>query len=360
MICANCGFEVADDASFCTNCGTALSATSAADDVPDIFQKTQPSTAELGASLEAAVQANKETIDSIEARAQAQVDAAFSDFPPADGSIPQEGSADVVSDEQAATPATGAAAGAAAAGAAAADTAAGAAAAGAAAAGAAAADTAAGVAAGVASAVAGAATQANQGGQFSQATQPEPPFGFGPNQAGQPQAQPGAFGSNAPFYQQGVSPNAHYSSQRSYDGNAYGQNTHQPNAGYQQPFYNQQGPQQYQQPPYGQPAGASAQPAWVPTTTTTRAFAMVLYIAGLIGLIIALCVRDRNDPFITHHLNNVVVILIGTIIGVMLSVVLIGVFINIYLLVMTIMGMVSAYNGNMDELPLIGKIHIIK
>ena len=30
------------------------------------------------------------------------------------------------------------------------------------------------------------------------------------------------------------------------------------------------------------------------------------------------------------------------------------------LLVMVIMGIVSAYNGDMNELPLIGKIHIVK
>lgn len=32
----------------------------------------------------------------------------------------------------------------------------------------------------------------------------------------------------------------------------------------------------------------------------------------------------------------------------------------IYLFVMAIVGIVSAYNGDMKELPLIGKIHIVK
>ena len=87
---------------------------------------------------------------------------------------------------------------------------------------------------------------------------------------------------------------------------------------------------------------------------------MVLYISGLIGMIIGLCVRDKNDEFLTHHLNNVVVIFIGGIIGSMLTLFLVGFLVLLYLLVMTIMGMVSAYNGDTRELPLISKIKIIR
>ena len=87
---------------------------------------------------------------------------------------------------------------------------------------------------------------------------------------------------------------------------------------------------------------------------------MTLYVGNLLGLIFALCVRDKDNAFISHHLNNVVVIIIGAFIGGVLSIVVIGFILLIYLLVMSIMGIVSAYRGDMKELPLIGKIHIIK
>ena len=150
---------------------------------------------------------------------------------------------------------------------------------------------------------------------------------------------------SAPFYQQDVSPNAHYSSQRSQESNGYWQGNSQT---------------QYQQPSYGSPASqASSQQAYFPQPATSRAFAMVLYISGLIGLIIALCVRDKDDQFITHHINNVLVIFIGCIIGTLLTIVLIGGLVLLFMLVVTIIGMVSAYNGDTRELPLIGKIHLI-
>lgn len=261
MICTNCGQKMPEGTAFCTNCGTAL--TSA----------TKPVGDGLGASLEAAVLANQDAIDTIEARAQAQVDEAFHDFPP-------------VEPIQSDTPE---------------------------------------------------APAAYDPGQVMKQTQPQ--------QAAQPQAT--AVPVGVPFYQQDASSNAHYSSQRTYDANAYGQNTEQPR--YQQ---------EYQQPSYGQ-TYQQPQQEWYPQPATSRALAMVLYIAGLIGLIIGLCVRDKSDPFVAHHLNNVIVIFIGCILGGMLSIIGIGLLILLYLFVMTIMGMVSAYNGDMKELPLIGKIHIV-
>ena len=158
--------------------------------------------------------------------------------------------------------------------------------------------------------------------------------------AGMGAAAAGAAGNSVPSGM--YSPNAHFSSQRSYNESAYGQDTGQPG---------------YRPPAYGQGPGAQARV--FPQPATQRAFAMVLYISGLIGIIIALCVRDKNDAFITHHLNNCVVITIGAFVSALLSVVIIGFFLGIYLIVMTIMGIVSAYNGNTEELPLIGKIHIV-
>ena len=274
MFCTNCGTEIPDGTVFCTNCGTSL-ASSAANTAASSGGAYDTN---LGASLQAAVQANQDAIDSIEARAQAQVDAAFQDFPSLEDDAPEPPAAYDPSE------------------------------------------------AGVDQ-----SAQAQAQAQSAPATVPMPaPVGV-------------------PVYQQDAytSPNAHYSSQRSYDDNVYGQN------GAQQP---------YQQPSYGnassQPTGQPQQ-TWYPQPATSRAFAMVLYIAGLIGLIIALCVRDKNDAFITHHLNAVTVIFIGSIIGTMLTIIGIGFLILLYLFVMTILGMVYAYNGDMKELPLIGKIHII-
>lgn len=130
--------------------------------------------------------------------------------------------------------------------------------------------------------------------------------------------------------------------------------------GWQQPqpqpqqAYSPQGYAQPQVSPQSQQQGLFAQ------TATNRAFAMTIYVASLLGVIFALCVRDKDNAFITHHLNNAVVILIGNFIGILLSLVLVGSILMIYLFVMTIMGIVYAYNGEMKELPLIGKIHIVK
>ena len=134
-----------------------------------------------------------------------------------------------------------------------------------------------------------------------------------------------------------------------------------PQQGYQQQYGQQAAPQQGYQQQYGQqPPVQPAPQVWPPQTATNRAFAMTIYVASLLGVIFALCVRDKDNAFITHHLNNAVVILIGSLIGGLLSIVFIGVILLIYLFVMAIMGIVSAYNGDMKELPLIGKIHIVK
>ena len=133
---------------------------------------------------------------------------------------------------------------------------------------------------------------------------------------------------------------------------------------HQQPNLQPQPPQGYQQSQgYGaaQPATPPmTQQEWAPQTATNRAFAMTLYVASLLGVIFALCVRDKDNAFITHHLNNAVVILIGSMIGAILSIVLVGFVLLIYLLIMVIMGIVSAYNGDTKELPLVGKIHIVR
>ncbi|MBR0405611.1 MAG: hypothetical protein IJI68_10520 [Eggerthellaceae bacterium] len=284
MKCVNCGIELAEDLSFCTNCGTPVAVTDAA--------QATVSPSELGSSLASAVEANQEVIDEIESH----------------GEIADEAAArwaEAADEAQVDTPSL------------------------------------------------------SDAYQPPSAGQPEAPAGYQPPSYGQPasQSQDVAAGAAAaaagaasvPFYQQGASPNAHYSSQRSYDENPYGQDV------------GQQGQPAYQQPSYYQgPQSQAEQKVWPDQSATKRAFAMTLYVAGLLGLIFGLAVRDKNDEFITHHLNNVAIITIGIVIASFLSAIIIGVFLGIYLLVMAIMGIVSAYNGTMEELPLIGKIHIVK
>ena len=307
MKCTHCGAEISDEVAFCTNCGepTALLPSQTQDPAPaQVAQGAGDAaySAELGASLESAVQANEAAIGEIESHAQI-VDEAAARW--------AEAEAAAVNDAQPEYPAP-------------------------------------------------------QGFAAPQADgAPDAPQGYVPPSYGQPQDGAGqSFGvaegataagaaaagaaaagaaAGAPFYQQGASPNAHYSSQRSYEQDAYGYDTGQP---------------EYRAPAYGQ-AGSGMQREF-PQPATSRALAMVLYVSGLIGLIVGLCVRDKNDPFITHHLNNNVVLFIGFLISGILSFFLIGPILFIYLFVMLIMGMVSAYNGNTNELPLIGKIHILK
>ena len=112
-----------------------------------------------------------------------------------------------------------------------------------------------------------------------------------------------------------------------------------------------------QQPNY-QPA--ANQKVYAQTTGTSRALAMSVY-WGLLPLIFAACVADKDtDPFIKHHLNQALVIFIGSIIAAFLSIILIGGILAIFLLVVGIMGTVQAYHGELTELPLIGKMKLIK
>ena len=123
---------------------------------------------------------------------------------------------------------------------------------------------------------------------------------------------------------------------------------------YQQEFYSQN-----QRAPHEQPPRQQAAPRVFDQPATSRALAMCVY-WGLLPLIFGFVVRDKDDPFITFHLNQALVCFIGFIIAAALSIILIGGILGIYLLVMVIMGTVNAYNGEMNELPLIGAIKIVK
>lgn len=124
---------------------------------------------------------------------------------------------------------------------------------------------------------------------------------------------------------------------------------------YQQQFYNQQ----QQNPNFQSPAYQAPAPRVFAQPATSRALAMCLY-WGLLPLIFGFAVRDKSDPFITHHLNQALVCLLGAIISAFLSIIIIGGILAIYIFVMMIMGTVAAYNGEQNELPLIGKIKLVK
>ena len=81
---------------------------------------------------------------------------------------------------------------------------------------------------------------------------------------------------------------------------------------------------------------------------------------GLLPLIFALVVCDKSDPFIRHHLNQALVLFIGSIIAMVTAFFIIGGILAIVILVFTIMATIDAYNGIIKPLPLIGSIEIVK
>lgn len=91
--------------------------------------------------------------------------------------------------------------------------------------------------------------------------------------------------------------------------------------------------------------------------------AAVSYITW-IGFIAAFVMGDKSDRFVTHHLNQALVInlagIIGTVFGVipLLGTAVAGI-VNVAVIVFDIMGIASAYRGSTEPLPLISDIHII-
>ena len=87
---------------------------------------------------------------------------------------------------------------------------------------------------------------------------------------------------------------------------------------------------------------------------------MILYWGGIIGLIIGFVVCDRNNAFVIHHLNQSIVLAIAAVISAILCAVLIGILGLICVFVFSIIGSLDAYKGSMNEIPVIGKIKIVK
>lgn len=87
---------------------------------------------------------------------------------------------------------------------------------------------------------------------------------------------------------------------------------------------------------------------------TTKATGIVAYITW-IGLIIAFCAGDKEGA--KFHLNQALVIFLF---GLLSVVPCLGQIWAIFILVCWIMGLVAAINEDEKEVPLIGKIHILK
>lgn len=93
-----------------------------------------------------------------------------------------------------------------------------------------------------------------------------------------------------------------------------------------------------------------------------KATSVVAYLTW-IGLLIAFVAGDREGA--KFHLNQALVICIGYFIASFVFVIpvlgwLVGAAAYIFLLVCTIMGIISALNGEEKELPLIGSIKLLK
>ncbi len=91
--------------------------------------------------------------------------------------------------------------------------------------------------------------------------------------------------------------------------------------------------------------------------------ALISYITW-IGFFIALVMGDRSDRFIAHHLNQALVLNIASIVGGVLTVIPIlggmaSGIVSMAVFVLDIMGIMRAYGGSTDPLPIVGDIHLI-
>ena len=83
-----------------------------------------------------------------------------------------------------------------------------------------------------------------------------------------------------------------------------------------------------------------------------------------IGFIIAICIGDRSDRYVAHHLNQALVINIVSVLGGVLGVIplvgnLAASVVSVAVLVFWIMGIYRAATGSTEPLPFIGDIHLI-
>lgn len=86
-----------------------------------------------------------------------------------------------------------------------------------------------------------------------------------------------------------------------------------------------------------------------------QTMAIVAYITW-IGLIVAFIAGDTKDPFLKFHMNQSLVILLFSLLK---YIPIIGYLWFLFMIVCWIIGLVSACNGTMKEVPVIGSIHIL-
>ena len=83
-----------------------------------------------------------------------------------------------------------------------------------------------------------------------------------------------------------------------------------------------------------------------------------------IGFIIAICIGDRSDRYVAHHLNQALILNIASIVGGVLKVIpLVGNMaagvVSVVVLVFWVIGIYRAATGSTEPLPFIGDIHLI-
>lgn len=99
-----------------------------------------------------------------------------------------------------------------------------------------------------------------------------------------------------------------------------------------------------------------------------KAFGVLSYF----GFLVLIPLIVGGSPFVKHHANQGLVLLIieavfGVLIGILARIPILGIIFSIVgglfeliCLIMAIMGIVSAVNGETKELPIIGAIHLVK
>lgn len=95
----------------------------------------------------------------------------------------------------------------------------------------------------------------------------------------------------------------------------------------------------------------------------SRGIAIISYITW-IGWIIALVIRDRSDRFVTHHLNQALVInIIRCAASLLIYLPFLGRFTSwvfgVGALALWILGLYRAYKWSDEPLPLIGKVRLV-
>ncbi len=157
------------------------------------------------------------------------------------------------------------------------------------------------------------------------------------------EAQTGSFNASQGAVQQGT-----------YDANAGMNNTQQ--GGYaQQNTYNAGGQGNFQQG-YTQNNQYNQYGAPQSNGGNSNTMAIVAYITW-IGLIVAAVSGDKNEPFFKFHLNQALVIWLFMLLT---AIPVIGWIWGIFMIICWVMGLIGAIQGNMNPVPLIGGITIIK